>query len=102
MSKTVSAQPAGLLSRRALEELNVLQANVHRQGTLRAAALRILVASRHAATTIAQREFWLEIAWADQEYRVAVRRLAQFCERYRDGSRRGLRVCRGGLSGAPP
>ena len=102
MSRSSLAQPAGLLSRRALEELSVLQANVHRQGTLRATALRILVASRYAATVIAQREFWLEFAWADQEYRVAVRRLAQFCERYRDGSRRALRMCRGGLSGPPP
>jgi len=99
VSRTVPAQPAGLLSRRALDELSALQANVHRHGTLRAAALRILVASRHAATAVAQREFWLEFAWADQEYRVAVRRLAQFCERYRDGSRRGLRAC---PSGSPP
>ena len=103
MSRNPSAQPAGLLSRRALEELSVLQANVHRHGTLRATALRILVASRHAATAVAQREFWLEFAWADQEYRVAVRRLAQFCERYRHGSRRGLRMYGGGgLAGPPP
>jgi hypothetical protein len=102
VSRSPSAQPAGLLSRRALEELSVLQANVHRHGTLRATALRLLVASRHAATAVAQREFWLEFAWADQEYRVAVRRLAQFCERYRHGSRRSLRMYGGGLAGPPP
>jgi hypothetical protein len=92
VSSIYPAHPVGPLSRRALEELGVLQANVHRHGTLRARALRILVASRHAATAVAQREFWLEFAWADQEYRVAVRRLARFCRRYRDGSRT-WRVC---------
>jgi len=42
-------------------------------------ALRIFLASRNAATQNAQREFWLEFSWADQEYRTAVSRLAQFC-----------------------
>ena len=91
-----------VLSRRALEELSTLQAGVHALGGRRNAALRILLASRHAATAMAQREFWLEFAWADQEYRVAVRRLAQFCQRYRDGSRRRLRMYGGGLAGPPP
>jgi hypothetical protein len=45
----------------------------------RGVALRMLVTSRRAATVVAQREFWLEFSWLDQEYRVAVRRLAQFC-----------------------
>lgn len=70
---------ARLLSRRALEELNTLQASVHTLGTTRNQALRIFVASRNVTTTVAQREFWLEFSWADQEYRVAVRRLAEFC-----------------------
>ena len=92
MSSTYPAHPVGPLSRRALEELGVLQASVNRHAMLRARALRILVASRHAATTVAQREFWLEFAYADQEYRVAVRRLARFCRRYCEGSR-NWRVC---------
>jgi hypothetical protein len=75
------------LSRRALEELGALQSSVHELGALRGAALRLFLASRHAATAIAQREFWFEFAWVDQEYRVAVRRLAQFCVEHRDGSR---------------
>ena len=49
-------------------------------------ALRIFIASRHAATAMAQRDFWLEFSWADQEYRVAVHRLAEFCACHRDGS----------------
>ena len=83
--------PAGFLSRRAQEELSALQASVHQQGALRNAALRLFVVSRHAATLVAQREFWLEFVCADQEYRVAVRRLAQFCQQHRDGSRRAWR-----------
>lgn len=85
---TQSAAP-GLLSRRAREMLGVLQASVHEQSVVRDAALRLFVVSRTAGTFIAQREFWLEFAWADQEYRMAVRRLAQFCVEHRDGSRRG-------------
>jgi len=82
----------GVLSRRAREELSALQASVHQQGTLRNAALRLFVVSRQAATVLAQREFWLEFVCADQEYRVAVRRLAQFCREHRDGSRRAWRT----------
>jgi hypothetical protein len=76
-----------LLSRRALEELGALQSSVHELGATRQAALRLFLASRHAATAMAQREFWFEFAWVDQEYRVAVRRLAQFCSEHRNGSR---------------
>jgi hypothetical protein len=53
---------------------------------VRGLSRRIFVASRHAATVVAQREFWLEFSWADQAYRVAVRRLAQFCLERKDGS----------------
>jgi hypothetical protein len=49
----------------------------------RNAALRNFVASRNTTTAIAQREFWLEFSWIDQEYRAAVRKLAQFCHRHR-------------------
>jgi hypothetical protein len=78
-------QTLRVLSRRALDELGVLQASVHELGAQRNVALRMFVASRHAATAVAQREFWLEFSWADQEYRVAVRRLAKFCLEHRDG-----------------
>jgi hypothetical protein len=74
-----------------LDELGALQANVQELASQREAALRRFVASRYAATIVAQREFWLEFAWADQEYRVAVRRLALFCQEHRHGSRRAPR-----------
>lgn len=77
-----------ILSRRVMGELGTLQASVHELGTHRNAALRLFLASRSATTTLAQREFWLEFSWVDQEYRAAVRRLAQFCLEHRDGSRR--------------
>jgi hypothetical protein len=83
-----ATQTLRFLSRRALDELGALQASVHELGLYRNAALRIFFASRHAATTPAQRDFWLEFAWADQEYRVAVRRLAQFCDNHREVSPR--------------
>jgi len=82
-----ASQAVRFLSRRALEELGVLQASVHELGVHRNTALRMFMASRHAATALAQRDFWLEFAWADQEYRIAVRRLAQFCANHRHGSR---------------
>lgn len=73
-----------LLSRRALDQLGTLQASVQELAAHRNAALRVFMASRNATTPIAQHEFWLEFAWADQEYRIAVRRLAQFCNEYKD------------------
>jgi hypothetical protein len=76
------------LSRRALEELSALQSSVGALAAPRASALRIFMASRYSTTAIAQREFWLEFAWLDQEYRAAVRRLAQFCQDHREGLRR--------------
>jgi hypothetical protein len=71
-----------LLSRRALDELGSLQAGVRDLAAHRSAALRIFVASRNATTEKAQREFWLEFSWIDQEYRAAVRKLAQFCRHH--------------------
>ena len=68
-----------VLTRRALDELGSLQAAVSKLAGDRNLALRMFAASRNAATRTAQQEFWLEFAWIDQEYRVAVRRLAQFC-----------------------
>jgi hypothetical protein len=46
----------------------------------------MFIASRNTTTAMAQREFWLEFTWADQEYRIAVRRLAQFCSEHQDNS----------------
>ena len=84
MSVLKPRRTRSFLSRRALEELDALQANVHALGGPRNAALRLFLASRHATTAIAQREFWLEFSWLDQEYRAAVRRLTQFCIEHRD------------------
>jgi hypothetical protein len=76
-----------LLSRRALEELGALQDAMQELAAHRSAALRMFITSRNTTTPIAQREFWLEFSWIDQEYRAAVRKLAQFCSRYRDSTR---------------
>lgn len=76
-----------LLSRRALEELGALQDAMQDLAVHRNAALRMFITSRNTTTPVAQREFWLEFSWIDQEYRVAVRKLAQFCLRYRDRTR---------------
>jgi len=68
-----------ILSRRTIGALGVLEASVQELGTHRSEALRLFLASRNATTLMAQREFWLEFSWVDQEYRAAVRRLAEFC-----------------------
>jgi hypothetical protein len=68
-----------LLSRRALAELGALQAAVREFASDRNAALRVLRASRNVAVPAAQREYWLEFSWLDQEYRFAIRKLADFC-----------------------
>jgi hypothetical protein len=77
--------------------LGVLEASVQKLGTHRRAALRLFLASRNTTTMPAQREFWLEFSWIDQEYRAAVRRLAAFCAARRDGS--GAREPRRALAG---
>jgi hypothetical protein len=79
-----------LLSRRALEQLGSLQASVQELATHRNTALRMFMASRSSTTPVAQREFWLEFAWADQEYRIAVRRLAQFCNEHRERAKHAI------------
>ena len=75
-----------LLSRRALDQLGTLQASVQELAAHRNTAMRMFLASRNTTTAMAQREFWLEFAWIDQEYRIAVRRLAQFCTEHRDSA----------------
>ena len=76
-----------ILSRRALDKLGTLQASVQELATHRNTALRMFIASRNTTTAMAQREFWLEFSWIDQEYRAAVVKLAQFCSRYGDSAR---------------
>ena len=73
-----------VLSRQALEELGQLQSTVRKLSADRNVALRIFTTSRFVAIASAQYEFWLEFSWLDQEYRVAVRRLAQFCTQHRN------------------
>lgn len=68
-----------LPSQRDLEQLRALQSAMRDVVHDRNVALRIFAASRNSTTPQAQREFWLEFTWFDQEYRVAVRRLAHFC-----------------------
>jgi hypothetical protein len=79
-----------LLTRRARDELGALQASVDELAAIRNAALRMFTASRSATTEVAQREFWLEFSWLHQEYRAAVRRLAQFCLQHRDNTTKGV------------
>jgi hypothetical protein len=81
-----------LLSRRALDQLGTLQANVQELSAHRNTALRMFLASRNTTTPKAQREFWLEFAWVDQEYRIAVHRLAQFCSEHRENTGTRWRV----------
>jgi hypothetical protein len=80
------------LSRKALEQLGSLQASVQELAEHRNTALRVFMASRETTTALAQREFWLEFAWVDQEYRIAVRRLARFCSEHRENSGTGWRA----------
>lgn len=77
---------AKLLSRRALEQLSLLESAVHKLAEHRNRALRLFMASRGSTTPAAQREFWLEFSWLDQEYRAAVRRLADFCRAHDEAS----------------
>jgi hypothetical protein len=70
------------LSRNVLDRLRELQQALRLLAEDRNMALRMFAASRDAATADAQREFWLEFAWADQEYRAAVSKLAQFCREH--------------------
>jgi hypothetical protein len=80
-----------LLSRRAFAEFSVLQASVREFANDRNAALCVLRASCHVAVHSAQQEQWLEFSWLDQEYRFAVRKLANFCSRHTAQSTRDER-----------
>ena len=69
-----------------------MQASVQTLGGPRNAALRMFATSRRSTTTTAQREFWLEFSWLDQEYRNAVRRLAEFCREHQQDLPASLRT----------
>jgi hypothetical protein len=79
MRRLTQAACARVLSHRILDELSLLQGRVGLYSVPRNAALRRLLASRHAATACGQQEFWQEFCRLDRDYRTAVRRLAQFC-----------------------
>jgi hypothetical protein len=59
-----------------------LQAAVRELANDRNAALRLLRASRNGAVLSAQQDYWLEFSGFDQEYRFAIRKLAEFCARH--------------------
>ena len=80
------------MPRRALQELSALQASVQTLGGHRNVALRLFAASRRSTIATAQQEFWLEFSWLDQEYRNAVRRLAEFCRQHSNGLPGSLRA----------
>jgi hypothetical protein len=71
-----------VLSNRARAKLWVLQVATNRVAEERRVAVRMLLASRRAATHSAQREYWLEFAVIHEEYRAAMRALAEFCEKH--------------------
>lgn len=75
----------------------MLQSSVCKLAVQRNEALRLFIASRHATTPAAQREFWLEFSWVDQEYRAAVHQLAEFC-RQRLSARAGGTAKESGVS----
>ena len=75
------------LSRRAFVQLRALEASVQELARHRNRAFQLLRARRGATTHVAQREFWLEFAWLDQEYRAAVHKLARFCLEHRSAAR---------------
>ena len=83
-------------AQRDLKRQPSAEAEESRQAWLRycevIAALDRATASRRSTTTTAQREFWLEFSWLDQEYRNAVRRLAQFCREHRQDLPASLRT----------
>jgi hypothetical protein len=74
-----------LLSRRFLQEFGALQTSVRDLGAQRSAVLRIFVLSRNVTTPETQLDYWHEFTWLDQEYRIAVQRLARFCQAQQQG-----------------
>jgi hypothetical protein len=67
------------LSIRVRKQLNRLEASLSEAARARNQALRVVKASRSATVSSASRDFWLEYAWHDQEYRWSVRQLQLFC-----------------------
>ncbi len=74
--------PAPLLSKRAQMRLWSLQSAARKAADHRRVAVRLLLASRFAATRSAQREYWFEFALVHEEYRAAIRALGEFCQKH--------------------
>lgn len=60
--------------------LRRLQSDLQKAANDRDSVVQHLLASRAVLTAEAQRELWMEFVWLQQEYRMAVCRLAEFCE----------------------
>ncbi len=80
------------LTRDARRELSALQDEVHRRRVERDAVLRRFNTARVSTTPAAQPDFWLEFIWVNQEYRFAVRQLADHCVQLRDSTRHSQAV----------
>jgi hypothetical protein len=76
------------ISKRMLAQVAFLEERVKRSASARNEALRNLLASREVAVPAAQREFYLEFSWLDQEYRANVSCLARFCHEHPGAQRR--------------
>ena len=73
--------PRRILPVRIRRQLNDLESALGEARAARGFALGVFRASVASANASAQREYWLEFSWLDQEYRVAVRKLAVYCAR---------------------
>jgi hypothetical protein len=71
-----------LLSTRARAELCKLQVAVRSAAKVRDQSLPLLLRARKAVTQEALRQLWLEFSCADQDYRHAVSRLAEFVHKH--------------------
>jgi hypothetical protein len=70
------------MSTRARAQLWKLQEAVRAASRERDSLMRQLESSRFALATGARRELWMELSLAEQEYRVAVAQLLEFCNRH--------------------
>lgn len=71
-----------LMSTRARAQLWKLQEAVRAASRERDRLMRQLESSRTALAMGARRELWMELSLAEQEYRVAVGQLLEFCDRH--------------------
>lgn len=70
------------MSTRARAQLWKLQEAVRTASRERDRLMRQLESSRFALAMGARRELWMELSLAEQEYRVAVAQLLEFCNRH--------------------